>query len=357
MAKTSVTKEVSRGTCHFCKGEFDKGKMTQHLKYCKQRMANLKAETSAGAEKTKLFHLVVEGRDLPMYWMHLEMPTSATLEDLDEFLRDTWLECCGHLSEFKIGKVSYSSQTEDEDMFWEFGEEGEEEEEDDEDESDEDESEDSGLIPIPDEVEAELADLPLSELAEKVIEMLSAELQTDLADLPPAEIEARVTELMTARLQSESGTPLSPEEQSLVAMAARFLQPSLLFELASGAFDEQDMDIELGKVLKVGRKFSHEYDFGSTTELTLRVVGEREGVVAEDEDGDPLAVLVMARNEPPVIPCKVCGEPATKIASGYFYAADGAYCDACAKKSDEYDDDEMLPVVNSPRTGVCGYTG
>lgn len=232
MAKTSVTKEVSRGTCHFCKGEFDKGKMTQHLKYCKQRMANLKAETSAGAEK----------------------------------------------------------------------------------------------------------------------------LQTDLADLPPAEIEARVTELMTARLQSESGAPLSPEEQSLVAMAARFLQPGLLFELASGAFDEQDMDIELGKVLKVGRKFSHEYDFGSTTELTLRVVGEREGVVAEDEDGDPLAVLVMARNEPPVIPCKVCGEPATKIAPGYFYAADGAYCDACAKKSDEYDD-EMLPVVNSPRTGVCGYTG
>ena len=64
----------------------------------------------------------------------------------------------------------------------------------------------------------------------------------------------------------------------------------------------------------------------------------------------------MARNESPVIACKVCGKPATKVAPGYFYAA-GAYCDACAKEDDEYEVEEMLPLVNSPRAGVCGYTG
>ena len=354
MAKKSVTKEVSIGTCHFCKGEFDKARMTQHLKHCKQRVASLKAESSAEAEKTKLFHLVVEGRDLPMYWMHLEMPVSATLDELDDFLRDTWLECCGHLSEFKIGKISYSSQMEDEEMFWEFGdeEEGDEDESDEEQDEDEDES-DLALSQI----ESEFADLPVSEVATKLIELLSTELQANLADLPPDEAEAKIAELLATRLQAEVGAPVSPEMQAQIAMMTRFLHPDLLSELASGAFDERDMDVELSKVLKVGLKFYHEYDFGSTTELTLRVVGEREGVEAEDEDGDPLAVLVMARNEPPVIVCNVCGQPATKIAPGYFYAADAAYCDACAKKNDEYEDEEMLPVVNSPRTGVCGYTG
>jgi len=35
------------------------------------------------------------------------MPARATLTDLDGFLRDIWLECCGHLSAFDIGTVRY----------------------------------------------------------------------------------------------------------------------------------------------------------------------------------------------------------------------------------------------------------
>lgn len=36
-------------------------------------------------------------------------PQKSTLRALDDFLRDIWLECCGHLSRFKIGKQSFSS--------------------------------------------------------------------------------------------------------------------------------------------------------------------------------------------------------------------------------------------------------
>src|SRR5437588_2638454 len=118
MAKKAATRETSKGICDFCKGEFDKSKMTKHLKYCKQRIASMETTRAQEPEKTKLFHLVVEGRYLPMYWMHLEMPADATLADLDDFLRDTWLECCDHLSAFRIGKVSYMSQTEE--MYLEF---------------------------------------------------------------------------------------------------------------------------------------------------------------------------------------------------------------------------------------------
>src|SRR6266487_2547212 len=123
--ETTEVKETYKGICNFCHAEFDKSKMTQHLKHCKQRKAAIEAANAGESEKTKLFHIVVEGRYLPMYWMHLEMPTDATLVDLDSFLRDIWLECCGHLSAFRIGTTDYSSEPEDCSF---FGDEQEEDE-------------------------------------------------------------------------------------------------------------------------------------------------------------------------------------------------------------------------------------
>ena len=117
--------------------------------------------------------------------------------------------------------------------------------------------------------------------------------------------------------------------------------------------EDRSLGVSLKKVLKVGQKFSYEYDFGSTTELNLRVILEREGVVQEGEEDDPITIL--ARNEPPIILCKVCGKPATKVAGGYYNVEENAYCNKCARRSE--DAEMMLPVVNSPRVGVCGYTG
>jgi len=66
-----------------------------------------------------------EGDDHPEYWIHLEVSALATLADLDSFLRDIWLECCGHPSVFRIGTTDYSSEPED---FSFFGDEQEEDE-------------------------------------------------------------------------------------------------------------------------------------------------------------------------------------------------------------------------------------
>ena len=46
---------------------------------------------------------------MPMYWLHIEIPAKATLEDLDHFLRAVWLECCGHLSSFDIADETFIS--------------------------------------------------------------------------------------------------------------------------------------------------------------------------------------------------------------------------------------------------------
>jgi hypothetical protein len=65
----------------------------------------------------------------------------------------------------------------------------------------------------------------------------------------------------------------------------------------------------------------------------------------------------MARNdfEPP--PCAECGQPAAFVCAECVWEdEDGArFCEAHA---DEHEHDDMLmPVVNSPRTGMCGYDG
>src|SRR5690606_37684951 len=59
------------------------------------------------------FHIVAEGRDWPAYWLHVAVPTDAPLYALDRFLRDIWLECCGHLSSFVINGVKYTSFEDD----------------------------------------------------------------------------------------------------------------------------------------------------------------------------------------------------------------------------------------------------
>ena len=77
----------------------------------------------------------------------------------------------------------------------------------------------------------------------------------------------------------------------------------------------------------------------------------------EDEEGEPLSIVVMARNEPPAFVCRICGKPATQVSStdDFDSLEEAALCESCAEK--EENSDELLPLVNSPRVGVCAYTG
>ncbi len=105
-----MTKRISKGTCALCQGEFSRASMTKHLEACQRRAADAARAAGRRPGRTmKHFHVVVEGRELPLYWMHLEVRTGITLAELDAFLRETWLECCGHMSAFEIGGQRYVS--------------------------------------------------------------------------------------------------------------------------------------------------------------------------------------------------------------------------------------------------------
>ncbi len=208
--------------------------MVTHLQKCQKRQAQQQA--SGGKSKpTTLYHLLVEGRHLPEYWMHIELPASEILGHLDQFLRNTWLECCGHLSAFEIAGQRYSVAPMDE-----FG----------------------------------------------------------FEDL-----------------------------------------------------HEENMDFTLGEVLRPGMTFEHEYDFGTTTELKLKVVSMREGQIKKGKRAQ-----ILARNNPPPIPCSECEQPATNVCSQCIYDDAGWLCDEHSA-THECGEDYLLPVVNSPRVGMCGYVG
>lgn len=99
----------------------------------------------------------------------------------------------------------------------------------------------------------------------------------------------------------------------------------------------------------VGVKFMHHYDFGSTTETTITVVGPTWRPPQQE------AVRLLARNVPPQFQCSMCGAPATHICpEERYYSENPFYCEECAEKREV---DFMLPVTNSPRMGVCGYEG
>ena len=214
-----------------CGNEYAKTGMTRHLQTCTTRNG---AATDVAGKKSRpkrLLHLAVSDRYSPMYWMNLEVPADATLAEVDLFLRATWLECCGHLSAFTIGGVSYASVDPD----W--------------------------------------------------------------------------------------------------------------------GMDDRSMFVPLSRVLRVGDSFQHQYDFGTTTYLTLKTVSERMGPARGE------GIQVLAQNEPLLTPCDQCGNSAaTRICSECSWSGEGWLCDQCSKKHG-CGEDMLLPVVNSPRVGVCGYTG
>ena len=95
----------TKGKCKYCGKEYTFSYMNKHLPICEERQKKWAEET--GGKECGYFELAVYPKYNEAYWLYVEVKETATLKDVDQFLRDIWVECCGHLSSFDIDGISY----------------------------------------------------------------------------------------------------------------------------------------------------------------------------------------------------------------------------------------------------------
>jgi hypothetical protein len=119
---------------------------------------------------------------------------------------------------------------------------------------------------------------------------------------------------------------------------------------------------EVGKARKADDVFTkestleHLYDFGTTSETVIQVIGLREGKATTKHP-----IVLMSRNNMPVMECNECDKPATHLCVECLIEADRAgtwlLCDEHAETHPHTEYGEPVPLFNSPRMGMCGYDG
>ncbi len=215
----------SEGKCLYCNEMYSKSGMGRHLATHLKKLEKEKPTTKTA------FHLQIPAAEM---FLHLLVSESTTFGKIDAFLRQIWLDCCGHLSMFQIKGKRYNNN-------WDTNEYGEK------------------------------------------------------------------------------------------------------------------MSQRIGKVFRKGLKLDYDYDFGSTTRLNIQVVNEYNINV-------PKGISLLSRNEPLPILCHTCNKKAAvEICSIHIYEGASMFCTTCARKHarscSDFEDYAAMPVVNSPRMGVCGYDG
>ena len=97
-------RKQSKGICTYCGQTMTQSGLTKHLTTCTQRQEAIAKANQKKSASQKLYHLRVKDAYRSEFWLNLEMRGAKTLQDLDDYLRDIWLECCGHLSQFSTGR-------------------------------------------------------------------------------------------------------------------------------------------------------------------------------------------------------------------------------------------------------------
>ena len=110
----------------------------------------------------------------------------------------------------------------------------------------------------------------------------------------------------------------------------------------------RSMNAKAADALQKGVPADYEYDIGTPTELQVTVIGTIRLTERREK------VLYLAQNYMPKYRCVRCGRRAELVArpdGGPI--AESVICARCSREETEIG--RYLPLLNSPRTGVCGY--
>jgi hypothetical protein len=114
------------------------------------------------------------------------------------------------------------------------------------------------------------------------------------------------------------------------------------------------MTRKVHQVFRTDVEVTHIYDFGTESVTLIAAVDQRTG---KPTTRRPIAL--MARNLAPVVECQECGSIAVYFCEECRIEHDqpGALCAEHGVSHPHEDYGELMSIVNSPRSGMCGYTG
>jgi hypothetical protein len=118
--------------------------------------------------------------------------------------------------------------------------------------------------------------------------------------------------------------------------------------------DEISMRRRISGILELGDVLTHIYDFGTSSETLIKAIGKREGHPVTTR---PIVLLV--RNVMPQYTCIECAKPASWLCFECLIEEDvwGTLCEKHKKTHPHGKDYGTVQIVNSPRLGMCGYSG
>ena len=127
-----------------------------------------------------------------------------------------------------------------------------------------------------------------------------------------------------------------------------------IFTIGGWQGDEITKSRKADAIFEPGLVLRHQYDFGTTSETDIKAVDARQGKPITKH---PIALL--ARNIMPEAVCQECGQPAKWLCIECLYEEDktGHLCDEHVEEHPHENYGEPMPLLNSPRVGMCGYDG
>lgn len=127
-------------------------------------------------------------------------------------------------------------------------------------------------------------------------------------------------------------------------------------QFSFGGWQGQEIPMRqtIGKVLRLGDTLTHIYDFGTSSYTLVKLVETRKGAPTT-----PFPIDLMMRNFMPETACQECDQPAQWfcVECQIEDQCPGLLCDQHAEDHPHEDYDGVVPLVNSPRMGLCGYEG
>ncbi|NOW91451.1 hypothetical protein BCD91_003474 [Clostridium beijerinckii] len=103
-----------QGRCYYCNKELTERTIKRHAKSCSVMKKSIEEKMNYTKGVREQFIISMKDKYNPsLYCIYVSIDAKLQLQHLDKFIRDIWVECCGHLSAFYIDEEIYHDNSDE----------------------------------------------------------------------------------------------------------------------------------------------------------------------------------------------------------------------------------------------------